>query len=138
MKSQLRYTLEMLCLNKTLFAAAALLLAWAGISLAGNGHGHDHDHDRARQALEAGEVLPLKAIIERVEGNYPGAIVEVELEREDGRWQYEIKLLRRGGSLLKIKVDARDGSVLGVKGRPGDGRAERSRRRDDERAGVEH
>ena len=82
-------------------------------------------------------MLPLKAIIERVEGNYPGAIVEVELEREDGRWQYEIKLLRRGGSLLKIKVDARDGSVLGVKGRPGDGRAERSRRRDDERAGVE-
>lgn len=126
MKNQLRYTLEMLRLNKALFAAAALLLASASISVAGDGHGDDHD--RARQALEAGEVLPLRTIIERVERDYPGQIVEVELERDDGRWQYEIKLLQRGGSLLKLKVDARDGSVLGVKGRSGDGHAERGRR----------
>ena len=125
-KNQLRYTLEMLRLNKALFAVAALLLVSVSISVAGDGHGEDHD--RARQALEAGEVLPLRTIIERVERDYPGQIVEVELERDDGRWQYEIKLLQRGGSLLKLKVDARDGSVLGVKGRSDGGHAERSRR----------
>ncbi|HEY0846238.1 MAG TPA: PepSY domain-containing protein [Noviherbaspirillum sp.] len=75
------------------------------------------DHDRARQALEAGEVLPLKSVLERVEQDYPGQVMEVELERENGRWLYEIKILRRGGSLLKLKVDARDGTPIGKKER---------------------
>jgi len=38
--------------------------------------------------------------------------MEVELERQDGRWLYELKLLRSGGSLVKLKVDARDGRIL--------------------------
>lgn len=101
---------------------AALLLAVAG---AGPGRAGDgHDHDRARQALEAGEILPLRAILERLERDNPGRIMEVELERKDGRWIYEIKVLRTGGSLVKLKVDARDGTLLGSKRRDitGDGR----------------
>lgn len=81
--------------------------------------GDDHDHDRARQALEAGEVLPLRSILERVEREYPGQVVDVELEREHKeqreRWVYEVKVLRAGGALVKLKVDARDGTVIGRK-----------------------
>lgn len=77
----------------------------------------DHDHDRARQALAAGEILPLQAILERVGREAAGQIMEVELERHDGRWIYEIKLLRGGGSLAKLKVDARDGTLLGARER---------------------
>ena len=123
------------------------LLLWAGSGLAGDRDGgHGGDHDRARQALEAGEVLPLRTIIESVERDYPGQIVEVELEREHGRWEYEIKLLRSGGSLVKLKVDARDGSILGVKGRkdggPGDrrglgGSGDDESERDRDRPGAE-
>jgi uncharacterized membrane protein YkoI len=58
-------------------------LAWAGSSRAG-GDGQGSDHDRARQALEAGEVLPLRTILERVEREYPGQVLEVELERDRG------------------------------------------------------
>lgn len=71
-----------------------------------------HDHDRARQALEAGEVLPLRAILERVEREYPGKIMEVELEQKGERWIYDIKVLRAGGVLVKLKVDGRTGVVL--------------------------
>lgn len=78
--------------------------------------GDAHDHDRARQALEAGEILPLRTILERVERDYPGQVMEVELEREDGRWRYEIKVLRTGGALVKLVFDARDGKSLRVKG----------------------
>jgi uncharacterized membrane protein YkoI len=39
-------------------------------------------------------------------------VVEVELDREDGTWVYEVKLLRNDGSRVKLEVDARDGSVL--------------------------
>lgn len=75
------------------------------------------DHDRARQALEAGEVLPLRTILERVERDYPGQVMEVDLEREGDRWIYEIKLLRTGGALVKLIVDGRDGRVLGTRTR---------------------
>jgi len=77
------------------------------------------DHDRARQALEAGEILPLRTILERVEREHPGQIMEVELERreEQGqvRWHYEIKQLRAGGALIKLRIDARDGTLLDIK-----------------------
>lgn len=86
-----------------------LLCAWPS-------QADDHDHDRARQALEAGEVLPLRTILARVERDYPGQIMEVELEREGARWLYEIKLLRPGGALVKLKIDARSGAPLGIKG----------------------
>lgn len=77
----------------------------------------DDDHDRARRALEAGEIMPLRAVIDRVEAEYPGQIIEVELESDDGVWLYEIKLLRSGGVLVELKVDAREGTLIGIKGR---------------------
>lgn len=82
----------------------------------------DQDHERARRALEAGEVMPLRGLIDVVEREHPGEIVEIELERDDGRWIYEIKQLRRDGSMSKLKVDARDGRVLSIRGRDADGR----------------
>jgi hypothetical protein len=79
----------------------------------------DADHDRARQAVEAGDILPLRAILERVERDYPGQVMEVELEREKGEWAYEVKLLRKGGALMKLKILARDGAIVGFKEKPG-------------------
>lgn len=105
---------------------AAAALALAALAAAGNGvAGGDHDHDRARQALEAGEILPLRTILERVERTHPGKVMEVELEREGGRWLYEIKLLQAGGTLSKLKVDARDGSVVEPRRRHREGEEKR-------------
>jgi len=84
-------------------------------------HAGEEDHERARKALEAGEVLPLKTILELVERTYPGQVMDVELEREhegrSERWIYKVKVLRTSGTLVKLKVDAREGSVLGSKSR---------------------
>lgn len=70
------------------------------------------DHDRARRALEAGEILPLRTVLEMIARDTPGQVMEVELERKGERWVYEIKLLRTGGSLVKLKVDASDGAII--------------------------
>jgi uncharacterized membrane protein YkoI len=79
----------------------------------------DSDHDRARRALEAGEVLPLGTILTRLEREHPGQVLDVELdlEQHDGveRWVYEVKLLRKGGALVKLEVDARTGAVISRK-----------------------
>ena len=94
----------------TLVAALALL----GVPLVALADG-ERDHDRARAALRAGEILPLTTILERVATSHPGQVLEVELERDHGRWTYELKLLERKGALVKLQVDARDGAVIGRK-----------------------
>ncbi|MGB4359065.1 MAG: PepSY domain-containing protein [Rhodoferax sp.] len=96
-------------------ARLAVLCAATLMGISGMGWA-DADHDRARQALEAGEVLPLGTILARLERDHPGQVLDVELEHEkqDGvaRWVYEVKLLRKGGALVKLEVDARTGVVI--------------------------
>lgn len=75
------------------------------------------DHDRARRALEAGEVLPLTTVLEKVSLDTPGQVMEVEMERRGARWVYEIKILRPGGALVKLVVDASDGTIVARRGR---------------------
>ncbi|HBI83192.1 MAG TPA: hypothetical protein DDY24_05655 [Alcaligenaceae bacterium] len=87
---------------------AALLLS---------GHPNVHaddakDHDMARQALESGQIMPLRTIIEKVENTYSGQILEIELERKSNQWIYEIKMLRNDGLRIKLKVNAADGTVI--------------------------
>jgi hypothetical protein len=98
--------------------SAGLLACGSGAGIAGD------DHDRARRALEAGEILPLRAILDRVEREYPGQVIDVELERDHGNgaehWIYDVKILRTGGSLVKLSVDARDGTIIRSKTKGGD------------------
>ena len=70
------------------------------------------DHERARAAVEAGEVMPLAKVLERLAATHPGQVLEVELERDEGRWLYEVRLLHRDGRLMKLKLDARTAKVL--------------------------
>lgn len=77
----------------------------------------ERDHERARQALERGEVLPLRAILDKISPDFPGEVVEVELERERGTWIYEIELIGADGRLVKLEIDAASAEVLRVKGR---------------------
>ena len=99
----------------TLVASLVLLAALAPLAYAFD----LGDHDRARHALAAGEILPLEAVIEKVSRDTPGQAKEVELEHKNDRWVYEIKLLRPGGSLVKLLVDARDGTIIVRRGRDG-------------------
>lgn len=81
----------------------ALSPAWAA---------SEGDHDRARAAVEAGEILPLPALLEQVQRTHPGQVLELELETQGGRWIYEMKLLQPDGRLLRLVVDARTAQVL--------------------------
>ena len=96
--------------------AAALLLT--GLALPGARAGDKHDHERARAAMLAGEVMPLPELLARLQRTHPGQVLELELEREHGRWLYEVRLLQANGQLVKLELDARSGAVLQVKRRP--------------------
>jgi len=73
------------------------------------------DHDEARVLLQRGEILPLAQILEAVRRREPGDVIEVELEREDEGWEYDVKVLTPTGIVRKVTVDARTGAVLKVK-----------------------
>ena len=70
------------------------------------------DHDRARSALMSGEIMALKALLERLETDHPGQVLEVELDQERDRWVYKVKVLQSDGRLLRLDVDAASGAVL--------------------------
>lgn len=100
--------------GRVLSLIVVLLLSGSpGASMADRGD----DHERARRALEAGEVLPLSRVLAHVERDYPGQVIEVELERDDGLWLYEVKLIRSGGAVIELKLDARSGELRRIKGR---------------------
>jgi uncharacterized membrane protein YkoI len=99
--------------------AGALVLACAAAAAA------DDDHARARAAREAGQIVSLQAILDRVQAEFTGSLLEVELDDDDGLWVYEVKLLTPAGAIVKLEYDARDGRLLRVKGRG----AEAARRR---------
>ena len=98
-----------ICLTTCLVFSVALSLPTHAFDLG--------DHDRARQALDAGEIIPLGVVLEKVRRDYPGEVMEVELEHKKDRWVYEIKLLRPGGSLVKLLVDASNGTIITRGGR---------------------
>jgi uncharacterized membrane protein YkoI len=43
-------------------------------------------------------------------------VIEVDLDREDGRWVYELKLLPPSGRVFELEVDAATAAVLRSKG----------------------
>ncbi|KAF7963433.1 hypothetical protein AWV80_09850 [Cupriavidus sp. UYMU48A] len=77
----------------------------------------DKDADRARAAVQSGDILPLSRILEAVSQQFAGDVIGVELDRDDGIWQYEVKLLLPGGSVAKLEYDARTGALVKAKGR---------------------
>jgi len=74
------------------FLAVALVLACGAAARA------DDDHARARAAREAGQIVSLQAIVARVQAEFTGSLVAVELEEDDGPWIYKVKLLTPGRS----------------------------------------
>jgi uncharacterized membrane protein YkoI len=98
-----------------LCTVAFLTLAAAG-TLADEAprHHHDHDHDRARAALAGGEVRPIDEILASAAEAVPGDPIKVELEHEQGRWIYELKVIAEDGRRLEVLLDAATATVIEV------------------------
>ncbi|MDB5374329.1 MAG: hypothetical protein JWP04_2971 [Belnapia sp.] len=92
--------------------AAGLLLAAPAV----RADDDDDDHDRARAALERGEIRPLIQLLAEVERRFIGQVVDTELDREDGRWVYEFKLLPPSGKMFRVELDAATGAVRRTRG----------------------
>lgn len=94
------------------------LLAAALLSAVPAAVARDHDEhrrDEVRHAVEAGEIKSLAEILKLVRGKLPGEVAGVEIEREDGRWRYEFRVVDDKGQLYEVYIDARSGDIERIK-----------------------
>lgn len=68
--------------------------------------------DEVRKLRESGKILPMEEILNRSRAAQPGQIVEIELEHDDGRYTYEVKLIDSADKVHKLELDATTGEVL--------------------------
>lgn len=91
---------------------AALLALGPAVALADD---DDHDHIEARELLRRGEIVPLSRILAVAQEHVPGDVIEVELDREDEGWEYEVKVLTQAGRVRKLYLDAGTAEVTRIK-----------------------
>ena len=97
-------------------AILALCLSLAAGTALADRHGgrdrDDDDHERVWETRKRGSILPLETILDRVLKTFPGEVIEIEFDDDDGLLIYEIKVLTRRGIVLEMDVDARNGRIL--------------------------
>ena len=104
---RLRRDLTMLALVVALIAAAPQLA-----------DARDQDElrrDEVRRAVETGQIRSLADILKAVREKLPGEVAGVEIDRKDGRWRYEFRVVDGQGRLFEVYIDARSGEIERIK-----------------------
>ncbi len=91
--------------------AGALLTAAAASGLRAD----ERERNEVHEAVERGEVRSLADILTALRDKLPGEVVGVEIEREEGRWMYEFRVVDNQGRLFEVYVDARTAAIERVK-----------------------
>ncbi|MEA3641965.1 MAG: PepSY domain-containing protein [Lamprobacter sp.] len=74
--------------------------------------GDSLDHDSVKRLRDEGRILPMFEVMRRAERIQPGQLLEAELEREDGRYVYEIRILDPAGRVHELEFDAASGVLI--------------------------
>jgi len=88
----------------TLISALSLLSGTSSLA--------DQKADTARQLQQQGDILSLEQIIELAVEVKQGQILETDLERDDGRYVYELEILDSRGQVWEIELDAQTGELI--------------------------
>ena len=93
-----------------------LLAVGAGAFFVGNHHGEVTAHSQRPPGtrLQGRPVIDLGVAVEKATQLVPGDVLKVELESDDDRYLYEVKVLAENGRVREIKLDAQDGSLIEI------------------------
>lgn len=69
------------------------------------------DLDFALEAVREGKAMPLTKLQDIVTSRYKGDIIGVEITREHKELLYEMKILRPGGKLTEVEINAMTGRI---------------------------
>ncbi|HEY7840439.1 MAG TPA: PepSY domain-containing protein [Gammaproteobacteria bacterium] len=68
--------------------------------------------EQARSLTDSGAILPLEQILERTKQEFPGRVIEIELDKEDGRYVYELEIVDPEGRVWELEIDAATGELI--------------------------
>lgn len=71
------------------------------------------DYDRARDAVRDGQIMPLKTMLKKIDAGRFGRIIDIRLTRSPARDIYQLKLRDDSGTIRTLRIDAKNGSLLG-------------------------
>jgi len=98
-------------------ALAIVLALLAGLLATGGPTLADSEQERARAAMQSGEVRPFQEILRHVRRRFDGRVLDARLVDAGNRqWVYEIKMMKRNGSVFLVVVDGRSGQIIDVVG----------------------
>ena len=92
----------------------ALMLALV-LMLMGSATGDQH-WEALHSEVRRGDVVPLDTILDWLDAHYIGDVLEVEIDRDDGLVEYEIKLLGPQGQVVEFEFDGRSGQLMQIEG----------------------
>lgn len=72
--------------------------------------------DGPRDAVQSGQVMPLREIVRRVQSSEPGELLDAQLVQAGNRAIYVILWLTPDGRRLQLDVDAQTGRILSRRG----------------------
>jgi uncharacterized membrane protein YkoI len=94
-------------------AALPACLLFIGAMVFNTGALGDHlDHDSVKRLRDEGRILSMSEVMRRVARIQPGQLLEAELDREDGRYVYEIRILDPAGRVHELELDAASGVLI--------------------------
>ena len=66
----------------------------------------------AARMQKSGEIMSEEDLMKRVHSEFPGKVVEMELERKGGRYVYEVEVVSEKGVKQEMQFDAKTGDLL--------------------------
>ena len=72
----------------------------------------DESASVARQLLKEGKIMPLQEILTKAKVIKPGQVIETDLEKDDGRYIYELEILDEQGQVWELELDAQTGEFV--------------------------
>lgn len=114
MKKTAHFFLNRLCLCA--LAVLSTLGAGALVFQAPSVLADDDDWRKLHEEVLAGHIKPLREILESLERDWQGQVIDVDIETEDGRRLYEIEMLGPQGQVVVFEIDAVTGELMGMEG----------------------
>ena len=89
----------------SLLGASALLLTSVGLAMS----------DDSREKVDVANLptsVTMEEAIKTATTQFPGKVLEAELESEDGKAIYEVEIVNTSGETREVEIDAQSGKIL--------------------------
>ncbi|MDR4493843.1 MAG: PepSY domain-containing protein [Nitrospirales bacterium] len=111
----------------SLLGASALLLTSVGLGLS-------HDGKEKTDVTNLQTSVTMEKAIKTATTQFPGKVLEAELENEDGKAIYEVEIVNTAGETREFEIDANSGQILSSELEDQDGHEKKESAKDSEKS----